>query len=122
MLAGGGCGTAGGEGEFREALRDGFQLQEGRQHDVHVWVAARRLVDLRDRCGGEDGDGDGLRDCGFAVVLEMEVAGEGGWVGEFIVFVFGAGEGEVGGGGRECGVVGCGDGRGARGERVGGYG
>lgn len=89
---------------------------------MHVWLAACWLVDLGYGCGGEDGDGDGLRDCGFAVVLEVEVAGEGGGVGELVIFFFRGWEGEVWSGGREGGVEGCGDGRGARGERVGCYG
>ena len=54
---------------------------------MHVWLAACRFIDLCYRGGGEDGDGDGLRNCGFAVVLEMEISGEGGRVVEFIVIL-----------------------------------
>lgn len=70
-------------------------------------------MDLRYRCGGEDGDGNGLRDCGFTVMLEMEVSVQGRWFGEFILFFFRAREREVWRVVRESGVVGCGDGRGA---------
>lgn len=76
-----GGGRGGGERHFGEAVRDRFQLQQGRQHDVHVRIAAARLVDARHARGRQHDDGDGLRDGRLALGLEV------GRVGERVVVV-----------------------------------
>jgi len=51
-------GGGGGESELGEVLGNGFELQEGREHDVHVGFAACRLMDLGYCLGGENGHGN----------------------------------------------------------------
>ena len=107
-----------GQRQLREALRDGFQLQQGGQQDVHVRVAAPRLVNPVDLRGGEDAHGDVLRDgrlalraaaagaevvrvlvCGVLAVVVV-VVGVARCGGERAAFKGGAagGAGDVGGG------------------------
>lgn len=68
-------------------LGDGFELQEGREHDVHVGFAARRLMDLGNCLGGENGHGNGLCDCSFSVKLEMVISIPTRRLGEFILLL-----------------------------------
>ncbi len=46
-----GRGGGGGEGEFGEAFGDRFELEEGGEHDVDVWLGALRFV-YGFYCGG----------------------------------------------------------------------
>ena len=50
-----------GQRELDVPLRDGFELQEGRELDVDVRLAAARLVDVLHLAGVKDADGDVLR-------------------------------------------------------------
>lgn len=56
------CGRGGCEGELGEAVGDGFELEEGREADVHVGFADAGLHDGLDRLGVEDPHGDVLGD------------------------------------------------------------
>ncbi|KAL9119758.1 MAG: hypothetical protein Q9187_003690, partial [Circinaria calcarea] len=66
------------QGELGEALRDGFELEQARQQDVHVRFAAAGLVDALDHCRRQHADGDVLGDCGFPLgrVSETDLVGE----------------------------------------------
>lgn len=56
------AGAARGEGEFGEAVRDGFQLEEGRKLDVDVWFLQRGLDGGGDGVWVQHADGDVLGD------------------------------------------------------------
>lgn len=56
------CRGGRGEGELGEAVGDGFELEEGREADVHVGFADAGLHDCLDRLGMEDSHGDVLGD------------------------------------------------------------
>ena len=88
MSASGRQRRGGREREFGETLGDGFELYEGGEDDVHVWIAAFRLVDVGDCDCGKDDDGDALCDCRLSIGTSHEVprvAVALGWLGEFIV-------------------------------------
>lgn len=119
-VGGGGAAGAGaaaaGEGELGEAVRDGLELHQGRELDVHVGLAHLGLHDHLDRVRAQHPDGNVLRDDLFVVPPE---AGLDVLRAEELVVV---GEGVVGGGGPACpgGVPrrgrGGGDGHGQHGE------
>lgn len=71
-----GGGARAGQRHFGEAVRNRFQLQQRRQHDVHVRIAAARLVDPGHARGRQHDDGDGLRDGRLALGLEVGRVGE----------------------------------------------
>lgn len=50
-----------------KALGDGFQLQEGREDDMYIWLSTGGFVNVSDRRSAEDEDGNGLCDGSFAV-------------------------------------------------------
>jgi hypothetical protein len=54
-------------GEAREAIGYALQLDQRRQHDVHVGLARARLVDAVYGVGAEHADRDVLRDDCFAL-------------------------------------------------------
>lgn len=56
------AGAARGEGELGEAVRDGFQLEEGRKLDVDVWFLQRGLDGGGDGVWVQHADGDVLGD------------------------------------------------------------
>lgn len=63
FAAGGAAAAAArGEGKLGEAVRDGFQLQEGRELDVDVWFLQRGLDGGGDGVGMQHADGDVLGD------------------------------------------------------------
>ena len=88
MVRGGKCGAGAREkGEFGEAFGYGFELEQGREDDVDVRLGTLRLVDVGDCGGGEDDDGDLLRDGRFAVVREeagVPVVDARGFIGGII--------------------------------------
>lgn len=57
-----GAGRGGGERQFGEAVGDGFELQQRREHDVHVRIPAAGFMDRRHALGRQNNHGDGLRD------------------------------------------------------------
>lgn len=88
---------------------------------MHVWLRGAGFVDGGYCGGGEDYDGDVLRDCCFAVIVALGIIG-GGFVECFIIIIVGAARERVVG---ECGCKGCGGATAAccsGGEVVGDYG
>lgn len=60
FAAGGATAAARGEGELGEAVRDGFQLEQGRELDVDVRFLQRGLDGGGDGVGVQHADGDVL--------------------------------------------------------------
>lgn len=83
------AGASRGEGELGEAVRDGFQLEEGRELDVDVWLLQRGLDGGGDGVWVQHADGDVLGDDLLVLSaqgsLEVGVLGGGGGSGLKIV-------------------------------------
>jgi len=65
-----------GDGELGKAVADAFELQQRREEDVHIGLAASRLVQAGNRVGCEDAHGNLLGDEGLAIAAHVVVKGD----------------------------------------------